>query len=381
MVTAPLDALFDRARREVDERLPAVQVAVARDGGLLGFETFSRSGAETNETRFLMWSCTKAVVAGVVWHLMGEGLLDVERTVASYLPEFGTNGKDVVTVEQVLLHTAGFPLAPMSPTRWSTSEGRREAFSRWRLTWEPGSRFEYHPLAAWWVLAELIVEVTGNDYRDEVRRRITEPLGLSKLQLGVPEAEQGDIAELFVVGERASEAEYRAAGVFYAGPPAGGSDRAASIEVTPSLVLTLGVPAAKEVGIPGGGAVSTAADVALYYQALLHNPGGMWSADVLADATGVIRNTFPDVPKWGMPANRSRGVVVRGDHDLAHWMMHFGPGTSARTFGHDGAGGMIAWADPESGLSFCFLTNGMDANGVREALRCQDVARLAADCA
>jgi CubicO group peptidase (beta-lactamase class C family) len=367
-----LGALFDRAQREVDEHLPAVQVAVARDGELLGFETFSRTGAETNETRFLVWSCTKGIVAGVVWQLMGEGLLDVERPVASYLPEFATNGKDVITVEHLLLHTAGIPMAPMSPLRWSTSEGRREAFSRWRLTWEPGSRFEYHPLSAWWVLAELIVEVTGNDYRDELRRRITEPLGLTKLQLGVPEDEQGDIAELSVLGERATEAEHRAAGVFYGGPPA--------VEVTPQLILSLGVPAAKAVGIPAGGAVSTAADVAMYYQALLTNQHGLWKPEVLADVTGVIRNTFPDKPKWGMPANRSRGVVVRGDHDLAHWMMHFGPGTSPRTFGHDGAGGMIAWADPESGLSFCFLTNGMEANGVREVLRCQDFATLAAAC-
>ncbi|HUP86619.1 MAG TPA: serine hydrolase domain-containing protein [Acidimicrobiales bacterium] len=380
-----LGALFDRARREVDDRLPSCQLALAAEGELVGFETF---GDATNDTRYLLWSCTKAVVAGVVWQLMGEGLIDVERTVASYLPEFATNGKDVVTVEQVLLHTAGFPLAPMSPIRWGTSDGRREAFSRWRLTWEPGTRFEYHPLAAWWVLAELIVEVTGNDYRDEVRRRIAEPLGLHSLQLGVPEDEQGDIAELSVVGERATEAEYRNAGVFSASPPARGNTSPPArgntsplgVEVTPSLILSLGVPAAKAVGIPGGGAVATAADLALYYQALLHNPGGLWSDDVLVDVTGVIRNTFPDVPKWGMPANRSRGVVVRGDHDLAHWMMHFGPGTSPGTFGHDGAGGMIAWADPQSGLSFCFLTNGMDANAVHEAIRCQDLARLAAAC-
>lgn len=351
-----LGHLFDRARREVDERLPACQLAVAQDGELLGFETF---GEATNETRFLIWSCTKAVVAGVVWQLMGEGRIDVERTVASYLPEFASHGKDVVTVEQVLLHTAGFPLAPMSPMRWSTSVGRREAFGRWRLNWEPGSRYVYHPLSAWWVLAELITEVTGDDHRDAIRKRITEPLGLDSLQLGVIEDEQGDIADLVVIGQMHTP-EASLAG---------------------ELVLALNTPAARAVGIPGGGAVSTAADVAMYYQALLRNAGGLWSPDVLADVTGVIRNTFPDVPKRGMPANRSRGVVIRGDHDLAHWMMHFGPGTSPRTFGHDGAGGMIAWADPESGLSFCFVTNGMDGDGRREALRCQDLAALAAECA
>jgi CubicO group peptidase (beta-lactamase class C family) len=143
----------------------------------------------------------------------------------------------------------------------------------------------------------------------------------------------------------------------------------------------MNAPAAREVGVPGGGGGGTAADLALYYQALLHNPGGHWDEAVLRDATSVVRNTYPDEPKWGMPANRTLGLVVRGDHEHARWMMHFGPGTSPRAFGHDGAGGQIAWADPDTGLSFCFLTNGMDANGVREALRNQDMARLAAECA
>ncbi len=363
-----LDRLYDRAQREVDERLPACQLAVARDGELLGFETF---GEATNNTRFLIWSCTKGVFAGVIWQLIGEGLLDVDRTVASYLPEFATNGKEGITVEQLLLHTAGIPSAPLGPSRWWTSEGRREAFGRWRLNWEPGSRFEYHALSAWWVLAELALEVTGKDHRTLVAERVCDPLGLTSLRLGMPEDEQHDIAEVFVVGVTATPEECAAAGVFYGGPPT----------VPPDFALTMNAPAARAVGVPAGGAVSTAADVALYYQALLDDRLGLWDPAVLHDATSVIRNTFADVPKWGMPANRSRGLVVRGDHDLAHWMMHFGPGTSPHAFGHDGAGGQIAWADPETGLSFCFLTNGMDANGVHEALRNQDLARLAAACA
>jgi CubicO group peptidase (beta-lactamase class C family) len=368
------EALCARAQREVDERLPAAQLAVARDGKLLGQRTFSRSGAETDDTRFLLWSITKGIFAGVVWQLFGEGRLDPAAKVVDVLPEFGTNGKDVITVEQLLLHTAGIPQAPMGPQYWGTSEGRRAAFARWRLNWEPGTRFEYHPLSAWWVLAELVVEVTGGDHRDELRQRVIEPLGLRTLQLGVPEGPgQADIAALSLVGERATPEEHAAAGVFYGGPPA--------VEVSPVLLLSLEAPAARAVGIPAGGAVGTAGDVALYYQALLRDEGGLWDPAVLADATGVIRNTFPDRPKWGMPANRTRGVVVRGDHDLAHWMMHFGPGTSPRTFGHDGAGGQIAWADPETGLSFCFVTSGMDQHAVREATRCQDLAALAAACA
>ena len=61
--------------------------------------------------------------------------------------------------------------------------------------------------------------------------------------------------------------------------------------------MTFNRPEVRAVGSPGGGGVSTAADLALYYQGLLHNPGGIWKPDVLADVTGTVRNTFTDC--WG----------------------------------------------------------------------------------
>jgi CubicO group peptidase (beta-lactamase class C family) len=60
--------------------------------------------------------------------LIAEGKIDVSQRVVDYIPEFGTNGKDVITVEQVMLHTSGFPHAPLGPPRWDTREGRLEAF-------------------------------------------------------------------------------------------------------------------------------------------------------------------------------------------------------------------------------------------------------------
>ena len=44
----------------------------------------------------------------------------------------------------------------------------------------------------------------------------------------------------------------------------------------------------------------------------------------------------------------------------------FGHGNSPGTFGHDGAGGQLAWADPETGLSFAYLTNGIDRHLIRQ---------------
>jgi len=373
--TGPLGPLADRVRRELDERgLPAAQFAVAREGELLAFETIGAVPAGAS-TRFVIWSCTKAVVASVVWQLVDEGLVDYAKPVATYLPTFATNGKEHVTVEQVLLHTAGFPTAPMGPSYWSTSEGRRAAFARWRLNWEPGTRYEYHQLAAGWVLAELISAASGDaDYRDVIHRRVCEPLGLRSLRVGVPEHDQGDVAPVVMVGAPATDDDYHAAGWRPLPPP----------ETPPGVAATaMNAPAALATGIPGGGGVSTAADVALFYQALLHENGaGLWSRAVLDDATGVVRNAFPDTGRWGEPASRTRGVVVRSDDEpYASLRHHFGPATSPRTFGHDGAGGQIAWADPDSGLSFCFLTSGYDANRVRELLRNQDLARLAVECA
>ena len=83
---------------------------MARDGEIVYFESF---GTADDETRFGVASATKPIVASATWHLIGEGLLDIDRRVVDYVPEFGTHGKDAVTVEQVYLMTCGFPTAPM----------------------------------------------------------------------------------------------------------------------------------------------------------------------------------------------------------------------------------------------------------------------------
>ena len=159
--------LIERAHRDVDSGLlPSAQVALAYEGELVAFETI---GDATDETRYVVFSATKAFVAGAMWALIADGLVDVSNRVVEYVPEFATFGKDVVTVEQVMLHTAGFPTAPLSVLDGDTSAGRCAAFARWRLNWPPGTAYEYHPSSAHWVLAEIIERVTGRDFRDVVQ--------------------------------------------------------------------------------------------------------------------------------------------------------------------------------------------------------------------
>ena len=87
---------------------------------------------------------------------------------------------------------------------------------------------------------------------------------------------------------------------------------------------------------------------------------------------------MPD-PRHGTPAHRSRGLTVAGDPPDA-LLRGFGYGMSPHTFGHSGAGGQIAWVDPSSGISFCYVTNGLDANIIRVARRTVELSTHAAAC-
>jgi len=361
-----LDDLIARVQREIDEgRLPSCQLAFARDGKLALWRTL---GAAAPESRYVIFSSTKPVVASALWLLMGEGALDVTRRVAELVPEFGSNGKDVITVEQVMLHTSGFPAAPFSALEWEDRDRRLARFAAWRCNWEPGTRFEYHPTSAHWVLAEVIERVTGGDFRDFLRTRMLEPLGVTGLQVGVPPDEQGDVNDLVATGSRATPDELEAVL---------GVRKLPLTEVTTQALLNFNQPAVRAVGVPGGGGISTAADLALFYQALLHDPSSLWKPEVLADATATVRNSFPDY--MGTPANRTRGLVVKGDDERSH-MRGMGRVVGPRTFGHNGAGGQIAWADPDSGWSFCFLTNGIDEHEIRQWRRGAAIANRAGSC-
>ena len=365
---AAIERLEERARREIDAGLlPSCQLALARDGRIAWTVTLGDAAAGS---RYVIFSATKALVAGAAWLLIGEGRLDVSRPVAEIVPEFGTNEKDAITVEQVMLHTSGFPRAPLGPPAWADRNARLAAFGRWRCNWEPGTRYEYHPTSAHWVLAEIIERLSGDDYRVFVRERITGPLRLRDLQLGALDGEPPveNVNELERRGEVATPDEIEAAIGIRALPVT---------EVTPEALLAFNEPANRAVGVPGGGAVSTAADLALYYQALLHNASSLWDDAVLRDATGTVRNSLPDY--LGTPANRGLGVVIAGDDGKSN-LRGFGHTVSPRAFGHNGARGQIAWADPDTGVSFCYFTNGLDQHVLREARRTSGIASRAAQC-
>ena len=346
-----IEDLLARARRDVESGwLPACQLAVVRHGELLAFDTF---GSATNDTRFCIFSATKPLVASAIWILLSEGTLRAERPVADYVREFDRGGMRDVTVEQVLLHTCGFPNAPMWPEEGADRERRRRRLATWVLEWVPGTRFEYHAQSAHWVLAELIDQLSGIDYRRFIEERISAPLGLSRL-LGCPVEALPEVAPMTWVG------------------------KAEGTEGAGDLSFRWDDPAVIASGAPGGGAIATAAEVALFYQALLHDEWDIWDPAVLSDATGHIRCTLKD-PMLGAPVNRSLGLVIAGDDGL-HTMRYgaFAEDNSPRAFGHAGAHVQVAWADPATGTSFAYLTNGLDSDTMREGVRGLKLSNLVA---
>jgi CubicO group peptidase (beta-lactamase class C family) len=153
-------------------------------------------------------------------------------------------------------------------------------------------------------------------------------------------------------------------------------------EVTEDALQGFNRAPVREAGVPGGGGFATASTVALFYQALLTGcaPDGrvIWKPETLELARRVRTGDLRD-PMFGKPANRGLGIIVSGDRERNY--RGFGHTNSPDAFGHGGAGGQVAWADPASGLSFSYLTNGMDRNPIRLARRGVGLSSRAAACA
>jgi CubicO group peptidase (beta-lactamase class C family) len=369
-----LEDLFDRAEREVREgRLPSVQVAVARHGQLAGVRSFGtvthegRPAPATDETLYVVFSCSKAITASAVWLLLEEGKLSLGDRVADLIPEFGSEGKGGITVEHLLTHTAGIPRAPYRQRDWDWTR-LPEVFARWRLNWEPGSRYEYHHTSGMWVLAALVQVRSGMDFREFVRTRIAEPLGLPDLRMGLPRALHGRLADLVHVGRERTPEEFAAIGLPV--PPA--------TEVTEEAIGGFNDARVREIGVPGGGATATAADLALFYQALLAGGAGVWQPETIAEARRIRNPDFVD-PVLGRPANRGLGVVVAGGPEKV--LLGFGRDCSPEAFGHLGVGGQIGWGDPATGLSLGFCTNGVERDPWVLGRRTAAIANRAAACA
>jgi CubicO group peptidase (beta-lactamase class C family) len=339
-----LQALTDLIELHIHEgRYPGCQIALAYQGALVFSRSFgmARIGqgdpADTqpvkasDDTLWLLYSNTKVITATALWKLHEQGRLRFTDAVADHLPEFAQHGKDKITLFQLITHQAGFPDAEV-PTDITLDHARiRQTVCDFRLQWEPGSRVHYHSLSAHWVLAMVIEAITGQDFREAITDLVLRPLGLEQdLMVGLPDAAVSRMSYLYEPGTNPST--YRLRG-----------------ESTSTVW--------QKSGAPGGAGYGTARGMVALYQMMLQG-GRLNDVQLLSPRTlaYAIRNYTGDREDafMGMPMHRGLGPHLRGQTIAVRGL---GSLASPRAFGHGGVGTSYCWADPDSGLSFAYITN------------------------
>jgi len=333
-----LERLHETITRHVAEgRYPGAQYAVARHGKLAVTSTIGDARtdpgrvAATDTTLWLLYSNTKVLTACAVWLLTERGALLFSDTVAQHLPGFEQNAKGDITITQLLSHQGGFPNADVPKAAWEDHDLLRRSVCAFTLEWTPGSRVYYHGRAAHWVAAAMIEAVTKGDYRDFIRSEITEPLGIAEeCFVGLPDAQHGRAVDM------------------HEPSPDGSRQITRTEENNPQF---------RRAGTPGGGGYATARAMAAFYQMMAHG-GTLNGVRLLSPrmVSYVTRNVTGDRVDgyMGMPMHRGLGPHSRGTTDTIRGL---GALASPRVFGHGGVGSSYCWADPDSGVSFAYLTN------------------------
>lgn len=308
----------------------------------------------TPDTLALSFSTSKGAVSTVMHRLAERGLLEYDAPVASYWPEFASNGKGAITVRQLLSHEAGLHSVRSAGRRAEDLLDHLAVEERLasRPAYRPG-RPAYHALTYGWLTAGLARRVSGLGMGALVQREVAEPLGVSGLFIGRPPAGSRDIAELVGPALRASVSAGRVL------VPIGGRlgirrSAARALYVPGFDGLFRGAdPPVLDTEMPAANGLFTARALATLYAAL--------AAGGRADNGRLLREST--VAEMGRVRSRDRddvlGIPMRwrlGYHQA------FALGRRMpRAYGHYGFGGSGGWADPVSGLAVGYVTNALGA--------------------
>lgn len=297
------------------------------------------------DTIALVFSAAKGPTATCINRLVESGLLDIDLPIAHYWPEFGCNGKEAITTRMVLSHRAGLAavdgvLTLAQVLAWDPVVA---AIAAQQPNWEPDSSHGYHARSFGWILGEITRRITGQSLGTYLQHEIAEPLGL-RYWVGLPERELPNCAKLI--------------------PPAGGSDAVAALLGADSLTARVmsgpsglfgynqmwNSPAILAAEMPSSNGVGDARSLARFYAALN------------GDIEGVELLGAAQLSRALQQQSRGADAVIFREtcFGLGYSLQPMvAPGAGPRSYGHPGAGGALAFADPDAGLAFCYITNTM----------------------
>ncbi|MFB6562304.1 serine hydrolase domain-containing protein [Streptomyces sp. NPDC056400] len=348
-------------------------VAVYRDGRKvvdLWGGTRDAEGTEpwTEGTAQIVRSATKGVAAAVPLLLHQRGLLDLDAPVGSYWPEFKTGGKERILVRDVLAHRAGIPALDRGLSAAEAADGvsGARAVAAQQPFWEPGAEHGYHAQTYSWLLSELVLRATGRTVGSVLAEEIAEPLGL-EFWIGLPETEAHRVGRVAPVEAPESAGLLRTrprrnVSEAYADPDSLTRRAFAAIAPLPDE----NDPAYRAAELPASNGIGTARALARFYGATI---------GVVEDGARVFTPATTELAGREHSAGPDRVLVVNTRFGPGY-MLH-GPASpllSPASFGHPGRGGSLAFADPEAGIGFGYVTNAL-AKSVTADPRAQALVR------
>jgi len=308
--------------------------------------------AWAQDTPVLVYSATKGPTALCALLLWERGLLDIDAPVAGVWPEFAAEGKSAVTVRHLLTHQAGLPVfdAPITFVDCHDPDLVAAKLAAQRPRWELGTGHGYHPLTFGWLVGEVVRRVDGRTVGSMLSEEVCGPLALD-LWVGLPPEREASVARLApgrfdLTGATPGDpALVFAAAIMnidsltfqaFANPP-GQFD-----------VESFNAPELHQAEWPAANGIATARALARFY--------GELAADRILSAATLDEASRPQVsgPDRVLAIDTSFGLGF----SLHSAMSAHPPGS----FGHEGAGGSVAFADRSQGLGFAYVMNQLTAS-------------------
>jgi CubicO group peptidase (beta-lactamase class C family) len=335
----PVRSAFDRVLADRPTAGAAVTVCVGNEVkvDLWGGPTYRRASVQ------LLFSVTKSAAAICALMAHDRGLLDLDAPVASIWPAFGRAGKDSIPVRWLLTHQAGVPTVDrrMSFDDVLAGEPWTEALEVQAPYWAPGTAHGYHVLTMGYLISEVLRRATGMTVGQFFATEVAAPLGLD-FWIGLPADVESRVVPIQLADGQPEDGPYQAA-------LRDRTSLAYRVMSNPSWgPFDFDTPAFHAAEVPAANGIASARSLARLYAACVTEVDGI---RLLTSGT------------------LERACVAHADgFDLInHEINRFGLGfylPSSRlpmggrsSFGHDGSGGSLGFADRESGLSYGFTTD------------------------
>jgi CubicO group peptidase (beta-lactamase class C family) len=296
-----------------------------------------------SDTPCLIWSASKGIAAAVNLHALQEKGIPLDSPVAEIWPEFAASGKERITLAELLSHRAGLSAIDQRGLAITDHQSVAMALAEQPPNWQADGSHGYGARTFGFLLDEIVRRVTGETLGERWERCFRAPLSLA-LWFGLPPGLIDTAATVIAPKVPPTPGPFSKA----FGDPSSLTRRALSEPggtLTPSV---MNATAMRSASLPSLGAIGTADALASLYAMLASDGGGFFHSETLtAMQTSLAKG--PD-----------RVLIDKTSFSTGFMTNDFGVyGPSPSAFGHPGAGGSIAFADPEHGLGFAFIPSAM----------------------